>query len=100
MSHFQRTRRSSRRRPRPQPQQRPLVEPHAAGIDVGARQMYVAIPPDRDQEPVRVFSTFTQDLEAWAGRFLRRREGGLAGGAGSEEPRRATVPDGGERAAP
>ena len=72
MSHSQRTRRSSRRRPRPQPQQRPLVEPNAAGIDVGARQMYVAIPPDRDQEPVRVFSTFTQDLEALADWLLQR----------------------------
>lgn len=61
----------SRRRPRPQPQQRPLVEPNAAGIDVGARQMYVAIPPDRDQEPVRVFSTFTQDLEALADWLLQ-----------------------------
>jgi transposase len=28
--------------------------------------MYVAIPPDRDAEPVRVFPTFTADLEALA----------------------------------
>lgn len=28
--------------------------------------MYVAIPPDRDAEPVRVFKTFTADLEALA----------------------------------
>ena len=47
-------------------QDRPLVEPNAAGIDVGAREMYVAIPPDRDPEPVRVFATFTADLEALA----------------------------------
>src|ERR1700760_780923 len=45
---------------------RPVVEPHAAGIDIGAREMYVAIPPDRDTEPVRVFLTFTADLEALA----------------------------------
>lgn len=45
---------------------RPVVEPDAAGIDVGAREMYVAIPPDRDPEPVRVFPTFTVDLEALA----------------------------------
>jgi transposase len=44
-------------------QDRPIVEPNAAGIDVGAREMYVAIPPDRDSEPVRVFKTFTPDLE-------------------------------------
>ncbi len=66
MNHSQRTRRSSRRRSRPQPQPRPLVEPNSAGIDVGARQMYVAVPEDRDPEPVRIFSTFTQDLEALA----------------------------------
>lgn len=67
MSRPRRSRRSSsRRRPGLSAAARPLVEPHAAGIDVGARQMYVAIPPDRDQEPVRVFATFTQDLEALA----------------------------------
>lgn len=49
-------------------QQRPVLEPNAAGIDVGAREMYVAVPPGRDAEPVRVFGTFTQELEklvAW-----------------------------------
>ena len=45
-------------------QDRPLIEPNAAGVDVGAREMYVAISPDRDSEPVRVFLTFTADLEA------------------------------------
>ena len=45
-------------------QDRPVIEPNAAGIDVGAREMYVAIPPDRDPDPVRVFKTFTADLEA------------------------------------
>ena len=42
--------------------QRPILEPSAAGIDVGAREMYVAVPPDRDEQPVRVFDTFTADL--------------------------------------
>lgn len=42
------------------------MEANAAGVDVGAREMYVAIPPDRDAEPVRVFPTFTADLEALA----------------------------------
>ena len=42
--------------------QRPTLEPNAAGIDVGAREMYVAVPPDRDSNPVRVFDTFTGDL--------------------------------------
>lgn len=45
-------------------QDRPVIEPNAAGVDVGAREMYVAISPDRDAEPVRVFATFTADLEA------------------------------------
>jgi len=41
-----------------------VLEPNAAGVDVGAREMYVAVPPDRDPEPVRVFDTFTNDLQA------------------------------------
>jgi hypothetical protein len=28
-------------------QDRPVIEPNAAGVDVGAREMYVAISPDR-----------------------------------------------------
>ena len=51
---------------------RPLVEPNAAGVDVGAREMYVAVGPDRDPEPVRVFPTFTADLEALADWLLDR----------------------------
>src|ERR1700732_5427932 len=42
---------------------RPVLEPNAAGIDVGAREMFVAVPPGRDEKPVRVFATFTEDLE-------------------------------------
>jgi hypothetical protein len=33
---------------------RPVLEPNAAGIDVGAREMFVAVPPDRDENPVGV----------------------------------------------
>lgn len=47
-------------------EERPVLEPHACGIDVGAREMYVAVPPDRDEDPVRVFETFTEDLERLA----------------------------------
>jgi transposase len=39
-----------------------VVEPNAAGIDVGATEMYVAVPADRDSQAVRRFSTFTNDL--------------------------------------
>ena len=41
---------------------------NAAGMDIGADEIVVAVPPDRDAEPVRVFRTFTPDLEvlvAW-----------------------------------
>ncbi len=39
-----------------------LVQPNAAGIDVGSREHYVAVPPDCDEQPVRCFGTFTADL--------------------------------------
>jgi hypothetical protein len=42
---------------------RPVLEPNAAGIDIGAREMFVAVPAGRDENPVRVFATFTEDLE-------------------------------------
>ena len=45
---------------------RPILESSAAGIDVGAREMFVAVPPDRDGNPVRVFGTFTEDLHQLA----------------------------------
>jgi transposase len=35
---------------------------HAAGIDVGDSEMYVAVPEDRDKQFVQVFGTFTRDL--------------------------------------
>ena len=40
----------------------PILRPNAAGIDIGATEIYVAVPPDRDSEPVRGFPTFTEDL--------------------------------------
>ena len=33
---------------------RPILEVNAAGIDIGAREIFVAVPPDRDEHPVRV----------------------------------------------
>jgi hypothetical protein len=44
----------------------PVLEPNSAGVDVGAREMFVAVPPRRDENPVRVFATFTEDLEQLA----------------------------------
>lgn len=49
---------------------RPCLEPNAGGIDIGAREILVAVPPDRDENPVRAFQTFTEDLEAMA-RWLK-----------------------------
>jgi transposase len=40
--------------------------PDAAGIDVGAMVHYVAVPADRDPQPVRHFAAFTEDLFALA----------------------------------
>ena len=40
--------------------------PHAAGIDVGAAEIFVSVPPDRDSQPVRSFRSFTCDLHAIA----------------------------------
>ena len=45
---------------------RPCLEPNAGGIDIGAREIFVAVPPDRDENPVRVFDTFTEDLHEMA----------------------------------
>src|SRR5260370_38130185 len=39
---------------------------NAAGVDIGATQIYIAVPADRDPQPVRQFSTFTEDLHAAA----------------------------------
>jgi transposase len=40
------------------------VYPNAAGLDIGSAEIVVAVPPDRDASPVRVFETFTPDLHA------------------------------------
>jgi transposase len=40
----------------------PVINPRAAGVDIGATSIYVAVPADRDPESVRRFGTFTQDL--------------------------------------
>ena len=45
-----------------------VVNPNAAGIDVGGETHVVAVPADRDQEPIHTFGVFTadlRDLAAW-----------------------------------
>jgi transposase len=39
------------------------IHQNAAGIDVGNEEMYVAVAPDRDENSVRSFPTFTADLK-------------------------------------
>jgi transposase len=39
---------------------------NAAGIDIGASEMYVCVPEERSSSSVRVFSSFTADLQALA----------------------------------
>src|ERR1019366_6652950 len=45
---------------------RPVEQPCAAGIDIGAREIFVAVHHDPDEKPVRRFSPFTEDLERMA----------------------------------
>jgi hypothetical protein len=44
----------------------PVLNPRAAGVDIGATEIYVAVHPDCDPEPVRCFPTFTGDLQRLA----------------------------------
>src|SRR5215471_21543989 len=56
-----------RKRTRPEQQGTPsVIQPNAAGIDIGAREIYVAVPADRDEHPVRKCGTFTGDLHQMA----------------------------------
>src|SRR5437764_8772715 len=44
----------------------PLLHPDAAGIDIGAEEIFVAVAAERALEPVRSFGTFTRDLHELA----------------------------------
>ena len=46
----------------------PTINPSAAAADIGAREIYVAVPVERSDKPVRRFGTFTDELKqlvAW-----------------------------------
>ena len=47
-----------------------MINKDAAGIDIGSGEHWVAVPEDRDEEPVRSFGCFTADLHAMA-RWLK-----------------------------
>ena len=42
------------------------INQYAAGIDIGSRSHFVAVPEGADEDPIREFSTFTGDLERLA----------------------------------
>lgn len=48
------------------PRHREHINRHAAGIDIGSRSHFVAVPEDGEEMPVREFSSFTGDLEKMA----------------------------------
>jgi len=50
----------------PVPKHLKQINLSAAGIDIGSRQHFVAVPEGRDEAVVRSFGTFTADLEAIA----------------------------------
>src|SRR6516162_11630283 len=56
----------SKQKRRKSPGQLPTVYPLAAGIDVGATAHVVAVPPEREDRPVRTFRTFSSDLHSLA----------------------------------
>jgi transposase len=62
--------RSTRRRRVPKPGSDnhgfPMLNPNAAGIDLGSRSHYVSVPEDRDTQPVRHFGCYTAQLQEMA----------------------------------
>jgi transposase len=48
------------------PAERPVFHPNAGGIDIGAREIFIAVPLDRDEHPVRKCDTFTGDQHRMA----------------------------------
>jgi len=50
-----------------------IVNTNAGGIDVGNESHFVAVPPDRDENPVREFGCWTQALKEMAEWLKSRR---------------------------
>lgn len=46
-----------------------LINPNAAGLDIGSREHWACVPPGRTENNVRKFGTFTADLESLADWF-------------------------------
>jgi transposase len=58
------SRRSRKKGASPQQSINTQTHPDAAGIDVGAEEFVVAVPPGRCEEPVRTYTTFTSGVLA------------------------------------
>jgi transposase len=43
-----------------------VIDSHAAGLDIGSEEIWAAVAPAQNQEPVRKFGTFTPDLQVLA----------------------------------
>ena len=43
-----------------------VINPHAAGLDIGSQEIWACVPVNRDPQPVRKFGTYTPDLHALA----------------------------------
>src|SRR5499427_9619948 len=65
--------RAKRRRHRKFDRSLPELRPNAGGIDIGATEIFVAVPADRESDSVRSFPTFTQDLHELADWLQRCR---------------------------
>ncbi len=50
----------------PQGKGLPQLNPQAAGIDVGATEIFASVPSNCDPQPIRSFCSFTRDLHALA----------------------------------
>lgn len=55
-----------RKKQKKQPKSFSIINPDAAGIDIGSAEHWVAVPADRDQHRVRKFKCFTADLHNMA----------------------------------
>jgi len=54
---------------------RPLLESYAAAIDIGAREIFVAVPPGRDENPVSDRRSLTNgNVSGGRNRFFRYLE--------------------------
>lgn len=54
-----------------QNQSLPVINPDAAGIDIGSTFHVVAVAPDRSEEPIQTFQSFTTDIHRMADWLVR-----------------------------